>query len=368
MLHGAKYFLLFIDDFSRKVFVYILQNKTEVTAFFAQFKALVENQTGRKIKCLRTDNGTEFCNKQLSKILMESGIQHQTSVPYSPQQNGVAERMNRSVVERARCMLFHAGLPKIFWAEAVTNAVYLINRSVCSAISGCTPEEVWTKKKPDLSNLRVFGSRVLAQIPKEKRQKWDSKAKEYIFVGYLENTKGYRLLDTDNYRIIKSRDVQFFENGFTHKSELSSKPMVVNFWNEEENLVEVEDDEWFEIEDDDLSEVVDDNCSELNVYESDVTPENVDNSILRRSNRTPKPKQMPDFHLYSVDANLMEEPTTVSEALNGPNSEMWKLAIADEYKSLMDNNTWSLVDLPNGVKPIKLTKKKKKNSFKSKLN
>lgn len=130
---GARYFLTFIDDFSRKIFIYFLKSKEEVVNKFVEFKVWVENQFDRKIKIFRTDNGTEFCNKEIEKICVASGIQHQRTIVYTPQQNGLAERMNRTIVERARCLLFDAELDKPYWAEAASMAVYLINRSVCSA-------------------------------------------------------------------------------------------------------------------------------------------------------------------------------------------------------------------------------------------
>lgn len=102
----------------------------------------MENQTGKKIKIIRTDNGLEFCNKELNSQLREAGIRHQTSNTYTPQQNGLAERMNRSLVEKARCMIFDADLSISFWAEAVSTAAYIYNRSPTRSITGKTPEEV----------------------------------------------------------------------------------------------------------------------------------------------------------------------------------------------------------------------------------
>ncbi len=118
--------LTFMDDASRKVFVYFL--KSEFCAIFKDFKTLVENQTGKKIKVLRSDNGTEYVNKELEQFLKSSGI-----IP-TPEQNGTAERMNCTNVEKARCILFDAGLGKHFWAEAVNAAAYIINRSATSGL------------------------------------------------------------------------------------------------------------------------------------------------------------------------------------------------------------------------------------------
>ncbi|GBP39934.1 Retrovirus-related Pol polyprotein from transposon TNT 1-94 [Eumeta japonica] len=128
------------------------------------------------------------------------------------EQNALAERMNRALVERAKYMLFDAQLAKQFWAEALTTVAYIINRSPTKSVNGKTPMEIWTGKKPNLSNLKVFGCEVKTQVPKEKRQKWDSKSRKLLFVGYCESTKGYRILDPDTNKIIKNRDVIFLEN------------------------------------------------------------------------------------------------------------------------------------------------------------
>lgn len=143
-LGGSKYILTLIDDFTRKVFVFFLKQKSKVSEVFAEFKASIERQTPKRIRILRTDNGKEYVNNKLRKNLKELGIRQQLTIPHTPGQNGVAERMNRTIVEKAMSMLFGAKLPKTYWAEAVSTAVYLINRSPTKAVTGKTPEEAWT--------------------------------------------------------------------------------------------------------------------------------------------------------------------------------------------------------------------------------
>lgn len=198
---GAKYFLLFIDDCTRKFFVYSLQAKTEVMTKFIEFKQLVENQLERKIKVIRSDNCLEYCNKEFQQFCRKHGIQHQTSNVYTPQQNGVAERMNRTLVERAKCLLFDAELDKQYWAEAINMAAYLINRSASSVLVERTPKKSWTGVKVDLSNLQIFGSPVMVHIPKQLRVKWHPKSTKMMFVGYDANTKGYRCINRDTKKI-----------------------------------------------------------------------------------------------------------------------------------------------------------------------
>ena len=111
---GAKYFVLFIDDFTRKTFVYFLTQKSQVLEKFKEFKAFAENETECQIQTLRSDNGGEYTSKAFNEFCRNHGIQRQFSTPYTPQQNGVAERKNRTLVESARCMLQHAGLSSVF--------------------------------------------------------------------------------------------------------------------------------------------------------------------------------------------------------------------------------------------------------------
>ncbi|KRX30474.1 Retrovirus-related Pol polyprotein from transposon TNT 1-94, partial [Trichinella sp. T9] len=115
---GARYFLSFIDDFSRKSFVYFLKHKNEALPKFKDFIAMVERQTSKRVKCLRTDNGREYVNNMFAEFLMRKGIRHERTIPETPQQNGVAERMNRTLVEKARTMLIDANLSPDLWAEA----------------------------------------------------------------------------------------------------------------------------------------------------------------------------------------------------------------------------------------------------------
>ena len=149
--------LTFNDDFSRKVWAYFLKEKSETFKVFKEWKTLLENQTGKKINRLRIDNGLEFCNHQFDEFCKAEGIARHKIVVNTPQQNGVLERMNRTLLERAHCMLSNAGLGKEFWAEAISTGCYLVNRSPNTFIESKTSEEVWLGKPTDYSNLRVFG-------------------------------------------------------------------------------------------------------------------------------------------------------------------------------------------------------------------
>jgi transposase InsO family protein len=210
-ISGARYIVTFLDDYSGMVFVYFLKEKSEVYDFFVRFKTLVENQTGKKIKKLRSDNGTEYTSNKMMSYIKENGILHQKTAPYTPQQIGKAERMNRTLVEKAKCLLFDANLPKKYWAEAVNMATFLVNNTFMDK-NDKTPSEIFYNKKVDMSNLKLFGSKVMVQIPKVKRRKWDKNSRELIFVGYDAETKAYRCVDKNTGQLTLSRDVIFHDN------------------------------------------------------------------------------------------------------------------------------------------------------------
>ena len=158
-------------------------------------------------------------NEHLSSMLHRYGIKHETTVPYSPQQNGVAERLNRTLVERARTTLIESHSSPDLWAEVIATAVYLNNRSPTKALSDITPQEARSEHKPDLRHLRIFDSR---------RKKWDAKSQELIFVGYCEESKGYRLVHPVTKKLTRSRDVSFFEHEFLASGASAADPFPVN--------------------------------------------------------------------------------------------------------------------------------------------
>ncbi|GJU35103.1 retrovirus-related pol polyprotein from transposon TNT 1-94 [Tanacetum coccineum] len=197
-LGGARYFLSIIDDFSRMTWVFMMKHKSEAFEKFKHWKILIENQTGRKIKRLRTDNGLEFCSREFNDFCRDEGIARHYTVRYTPQQNGVAERMNRTLLERTRCQLLNAGLDRSFWAEALNTACYLINRSPATAIDCKTPIEVWSGKPADYSKLRVFGCPAYYHVSEGKL---DPRGEKGIFMGYGEGVKGYRIWSPSEIRV-----------------------------------------------------------------------------------------------------------------------------------------------------------------------
>ena len=173
--------------------------------------ALVERFSGKMLNTLRTDNGGEYVSTKFEDYFKSEGIRHERTVPKTPEQNGVAEHINRTLVETVRSMLFDARVPHSFWAEALSTAVYLRNRSPIKVLDDMTPFEAWMKEKPRVEHLRIFGCDAYAHVAKDERQKLESKSRKCIFLGYGEATKGYRLYDLCRSKVVYSRDVQFNE-------------------------------------------------------------------------------------------------------------------------------------------------------------
>lgn len=203
-----------------------MKKKSEAFEVFENFAATVEKQSDRQIKVVRSDNGKEFVNAKFQEYFAKKGIVHQTTVPYTPQQNGVAERANRTLVEMARCMLETSSLPQSLWGEAVNTAVYIRNRAPTKVLGDVTPYELWNGRKPSVSHWKTFGcdAIVLRKGPQSKGRQFMPKGVKLKFVGYADSTKGFRLYDSKSRKIQIARDVIFFEECFEKIPDKSNKP------------------------------------------------------------------------------------------------------------------------------------------------
>ena len=209
---GSRYFITFTDDYSRYCKTYFLKKKSEALEKFKEFKEAAENESGLKIKALRADRGGEYLSEDFKCYLRKWGIRSESTAAYSPQQNGVAERLNRTLVEAARSMLNHAGLTYSFWAEAVATATYLRNRMVTTALkSGKNPYQLWHGEKPNLEHIRVFGCAVYVHVPDGERRKLDKKAQKLRFIGYTDTAGNYRVWDETKRKCYIRHDVIFNE-------------------------------------------------------------------------------------------------------------------------------------------------------------
>ncbi|GJV00811.1 zinc finger, CCHC-type containing protein [Tanacetum coccineum] len=333
-LGNKKYVITFIDDASRFCYVYLLHAKDEALDKFRIYKTEVELQQNDLVKTLRTDRGGEYYDPVFFQSV---GIIHETTAPYTPQQNGVAERKNRALKEMVNSMLSYSGLSEGFWGEAMLTACYLLNR-VPNKRNKTTPYELWYKKRPNLSYLRVWGCRAVVRLTDPKRKTLGEKGIDCIFVGYAEHSKAYRFYviepndSVSINSIIESRDAIFDENRFS--SIPRPKDIIPN------------------LEESQRDDHSDDVPSE--------TPE------PRRGKRAKKAKSYgSDFQLYLVEGSrdqvgsqysycysIEEDPRTYNEAVQSRDAAFWKEAIDDEIGSIMENNTWVLSDLPPGCKPL----------------
>ncbi|KAL0734174.1 hypothetical protein Bca4012_010384 [Brassica carinata] len=208
---NQKYYVTFIDEKSKYTWLTLIPTKDRVLDAFKNFQSYVTNHYQAKIKIFRSDNGGEYTGNAFKEHLSRSGILHQTSCPYTPQQNGVDERKNRHLMEVARSMMFQANVPKRFWSDAVVTACYLINRTPTLVLHGKSPFEVLNKYKPVLTHLKVFGCLCYVMVPGELRNKLEAKSTKAMFIGYSSSQKGYKCYDEDTRRVMVSREVKFVE-------------------------------------------------------------------------------------------------------------------------------------------------------------
>lgn len=178
-----RYFLIFVDDFSRQTFLYLLKSKQDVFENFREFKAMIEKQLDSHIKRLKSDGGTEYDNHKFDDLCKQTGMLQQFTAPRCPQQNGSPERMNRTIEQMARCLLIHAGLSVSFWPFAVLYAVFIKNRVPHKAINGQIPLELFYNTKVDFSKIRKFGSQVIYLIDDREITKFDPTGEEGLFLG-----------------------------------------------------------------------------------------------------------------------------------------------------------------------------------------
>lgn len=208
---GAKYALTITDDHSSYTWITFLTNKHEATNAIRDFVTMVSTQFGRKVKRFHTDNGGEYVNVPLSQFFKANGIIHDTTAPYSPQQNGIAERKGRTLFDMARTQLFDSGLPAKYWAESVNHAVYIRNRLTTSALPNrITPYQSLYGKVPSVAHLRPWGCQAFAKIPDQIRQKLNPKAIKGRFIGCYDDA-AYKIIEEESGLVHKVHDVVFDE-------------------------------------------------------------------------------------------------------------------------------------------------------------
>jgi transposase InsO family protein len=206
-LGGARYFVTFIDDFSKKIWIYFIANKNQVLSKFQHLVNLLETSTGRRVQALRSDNGGEYTSADFRDYCLAKGIAREFAPPYTPQRNGIAERRNRSLLNITRCLLMDKSLPAHLWGEAVKTASDLLNLRSTKSHPDKTPEELFTGKKPSISHLKVFGSPVFVHTTKPSRSKLDPRSEKCILLSFDTEAKAYRCYRPSTKRVLVSRDV-----------------------------------------------------------------------------------------------------------------------------------------------------------------
>jgi hypothetical protein len=412
--NGHRYFATFTDDASGFSVVKPLHLKSEVSACVKAVLLSLERQTGRLVKAVRTDNGGEYVSKDLRSFFSAKGIDHQLSMPYTPQQNGVAERLNRTLMDRVRAMLLEAGQPLNLWSEAVVAANYLRNRSP-SRRKSSTPWEQLYGSKPDVSNLRVWGSRCYIMVPNRQRSKLDPICEQGIMVGYAAGSNGYRVLLSSG-KIRESRDVVFDEASIvvpvtpddqlpeqqpdssphqalpapaSTQARQAARQSVVQSVDEvpvaadaptasgaaqqsvapaptaqpaaDGSPVQAPASEHEARDETDFTSAASPTQSAAAVGADN--QQSVGSSPRARSDRgrpqrnrrppdryTPEPRGQRGRAAAHLAA-ADSEPQTLEEAMAAPDSDDWWLALNEEYSSLISNGTWTL-EISQGVTPI----------------
>jgi hypothetical protein len=361
-LQGESYFMLFIDDFTRMGWVCFLKEKSEALNKFKSFKTLVENEKETKIKCLRSDNGGEFTSKEFDLFCETHGIKRQFSAARTPQQNGIAERRNRTVQEAARTMLNEAKLSDGYWREVVSTTIYILNRGQLRINSNKTPYELWFGRAPSVKYFKVFGSKCYIKRLDENLKKFDARSDEGIFLGYASTKKAYRCYNLRLHKIFESADVKVDdlktirikhqETILDSEDEDDDESVGTQAEEVEENKEEREEDDMDTSED-----------------EEDIQEEEIREESPRRDTKTPSrmtQKNHPEeliignksdgVHtrrqlLYQTEITLLShiEPNSIKEACKDEN---WVNAMNEELDQIEKNQTWELVPRPKNKNVI----------------
>ncbi|KAH9679174.1 CCHC-type domain-containing protein [Citrus sinensis] len=331
---GSHYFVIFIDDFSIRVWVYTMRAKDEVLEIFVKWEKLVETQTGRKIKILRSDNGGEYTYDPFLQVCQNEGIKRHFTVRHTPQQNGMAKHINHTLLEKVRCMLSNTDLDKKFWAETVSYASHLVNWLPSAAIGGKTPMEMWSgKHAQDYDSLRIFGCPAYYHVEDGKQ---DPRARKTIFVRFKASMmKASSSQQVENKTKEVLQRVEFDTTVYVPVSSTSKKGSIME-----------------------VTPRVEEEVVSSDAPQNEETIDDVDNDdfiATRRPRREiKKPSWLTKDMVVAYVPPVIDDdiPNTFSEALRSNESDKWKLAMEEEMKSLHQNQIWELVELPKGKRAI----------------
>ncbi|RVW83183.1 Retrovirus-related Pol polyprotein from transposon TNT 1-94 [Vitis vinifera] len=364
---GEKYFITFIDDLSRYGYVYLMHEKSQAIDIFEMFITEVERQLDKKIKIVRSDRGGEYYGRYdesgqnpgpFAKFLEKHGIRAQYTMPGTPQQNGVAERRNRTLMEMVRSMMSYSSVPISLWGEALKTAMYILNRVPSKAVPK-TPFELWTGRKPSLRHIHIWGCPTEARIYNPHEKKLDSRTISGYFIGYPDKSKGYRFYcPNHSVRIVETGNARFLENGEINGSNEPRKVDIEEirvdipppFLPQEiivpQPVQQVEDNEQHNRD----GSLPLENIAIENVVEPPQP------APLRRSQRERRPAITDDYVVYlqesDFDIGIRKDPVSFSQAMESDDSSKWMEAMNEELKSMAHNGVWDLIELPNNCKPV----------------
>ena len=364
-LGGYKYFITFIDDFSRFGYVELIYEKSDSLNVFKAFKAKVELQLGKPIKAIKSDRGGEYYGRYdetgrnsgpFAKFLLECGINARYTMPGTPQQNGVAERRNRTLLDMVRCMLSNSSLPDFLWGEALRTAAYILNQVPSKSVPK-TPYELWSGKKPSLHHFHVWGCKAEVRPYNPQSKKLDPRTISGFFVGYCIGSRGSRFYcPSHTTRIIESDRAVYFEdeiidahpNFVPREIPLREEHVVIPFPTSHVPYVDVP--------------VVQQQATNQGEHgdqmESGLPADDtaVSEIPLRRSQRVRRAAISDDYMVYlqehEYDGYDAFDPVTYREAIHCPQFTSWKEAMDDEINSMHMNGVRDLVELPHGCKPV----------------
>ncbi|KAL4283207.1 hypothetical protein GQ457_16G018950 [Hibiscus cannabinus] len=325
---GYQYFITFTDDFSKYRYIYLMRHKFEALEKFKEFKNEVQNQHGKSIKALRSDRGGEYLSQDFDELLKECGIVSQLTPPGTPQWNGVSERRNRTLLDMVQSMMSHTDLPTSFWGYALETTTFTLNRVPSKSVQK-TPHEMWTGRCPNMSFMKIWGCK--AYVKHHMSTKLEPKFEKCTFIGYPKETKGYYFYNEN--KVFVARTGVFLEKEFRTNSEKGRNIEIKEVQQQQDIEPEVEG----------ISQPVEEN------------PTDLETQPLRRSTRERYEPERYGFlvttHGYVILVD-QDEPKNYQEAVASPDSENWLEAMRSEMDSMSENQVWTLVEPPEGLKPI----------------
>ena len=350
-LSKRRYFVSFIDDKTRWATVKLLTSRDQVLTAFTDYLIEEERQLGTTLKRLHSDNAKEYKSEEFKGQLAQKGIISTYSAPYSPEQNGVSERFNRTIINKVRAMLISSGVGKALWGEAVQAATYIYNRTPNSSlISFISPFEARTGKKPDISTIRTFGSIAYKREPKELLKKLDPRASPYIIVGYGSNQ--YRLIKPGGRLITTARDIDILEGTFlkdllggleTRITRLGTQLKAISKEQLETSQDQSENDEIPKM-DLEVNWLEKGEGSNPNTSTSSDLSEEPENNWFRSFYK--------ELEEHSTETALLTTDPTYKEAITSEDSIKWKKACQKEVTILQEKGTWTLVPRTSDLKVL----------------